>query len=106
MHAHWHRTQDMQYAPRVLHFSAFHITMSPTGSQECRENLDRIMAACSELGVPLAADKLERPSTCLTFLGIEIHTRSGQLRLPADMLGRLKELLAQWYPTGHDLQNI
>ena len=24
MHAHWHRTQDMQYAPRVLHFSAFH----------------------------------------------------------------------------------
>ena len=24
MHAHWHRKQDMQYAPRVLHFSAFH----------------------------------------------------------------------------------
>ena len=26
MHAHWHRTQDnMQYAPRVSHFSAFHL---------------------------------------------------------------------------------
>ena len=24
MHAHWHRAQDMQRAPRVMHFSAFH----------------------------------------------------------------------------------
>ena len=31
MHAHWHRTQDMQYAPRVLHFSAFHFNMTCGG---------------------------------------------------------------------------
>ena len=82
----------------IDHYLDDFITMGPAGSQECRENLDRILATCSELGVPLAADKLEGPSTCLTFLGIEIDTRSGQLRLPADKLGRLKELLAQWYP--------
>ena len=74
------------------------ITMGPAGSDECRANLYQIIAICTELGVPLAADKLEGPSDCLIFLGIEIDTRAGQLHLPADKLARLRDLLAQWQP--------
>ena len=48
--------------------------------------------------MPLAAEKLEGPSDCLTFLGIEIDMRAGQLRLPSDKLSCLRDLLACWYP--------
>ena len=82
----------------VEHYLDDFITMGPPGSQECRVNLDRILAVCAELGVPLALDKLEGPTTKLTFLGIEIDTEAGVLRLPEEKLLRLKSLLAQWSP--------
>lgn len=43
-----------------------------------------------ELGIPLEPSKLEGPSTCLTFLGIEVDTIAQQLRLPAEKLARLQ----------------
>ena len=60
------------------------ITMGPAGSDQCRRILDLILAICDELGVPLATDKLEGPTSCLTFLGIELDMRAGQLRLLAE----------------------
>ena len=46
--------------------------------------------------MPVAMNKLEAPTTSLTFLGIEIDTVKGQLSFPADKLGRLKDMLASW----------
>lgn len=46
--------------------------------------------------MPLATEKLEGPSHCLNFLGIEMGTIACELRLPADKLGRLKTSLALW----------
>lgn len=43
---------------------------------------------CQILGVPMAVHKRKGPTTCLIFLGIEIDTVAGELRLPT--------LLAQW----------
>ena len=80
----------------VDHYLDDFITMGPPGSETCGQNLDRILAVCRELGVPLALDKLEGPSHCLTFLGIEMDTQRGVLRLPTDKLSRVKVLLAQW----------
>ena len=54
------------------------------------------MDTCRELGVPLATHKSVGPTTCLTFLGIEIDTLAMELRLPRDKLNRLKDLLAEW----------
>ena len=54
----------------VEHYLDDFITVGPPGSRECRANLDRILAVCEELGVPLALEKLEGPSTRLTFIGI------------------------------------
>ena len=36
------------------------------------------------------------PTTCLTYLGIEVDTEVGQLRLPGDKLKRKRALLQQW----------
>ena len=80
----------------VDHYLDDFITMGPAGSEVCRQNLDRILALCRELGVPLAMDKLEGPSHCLTFLGIEIDTLSGTLRLPAEKLSHLQAALLHW----------
>ena len=44
----------------------------------------------------MASHKLEGPITTLVFLGIEIDTVMGQIRLPAEKLRRLIEVLAIW----------
>ena len=49
-----------------------------------------------ELGVPIADHKTDGPATCLVFLGIEVDTVTGELRLPQDKLQRLQNLLQQW----------
>ena len=45
------------------------------------------------LGVPLEPSKLEGPTTCLTFLGIQIDTESLLLRLPEEKSSKLKQEL-------------
>ena len=56
---------------------------------------DILLATFEKLKVPIEQSKLEGPSTCLSFLGIEIDTKSLQLRLPSSKLSNLKETLAE-----------
>ena len=51
---------------------------------------------CRHLGIPLAEEKLEGPTTCLVFLGILIDTVRGELRLPQYKLDRLREQIGEW----------
>ena len=44
----------------------------------------------------MADHKREGPATCLTYLGIEIDTMAGQLRLPHEKLQRLQDQLEEW----------
>ena len=80
----------------VDHYLDDFIVLGPRGSPECAQALDTFRQACSELGVPLALDKIEGPACCLTFLGIEINTEAGILRLPQDKLDRLHACCRQW----------
>ena len=57
---------------------------------EANAQKEILISTCSALGVPLEPTKLEGPSTCLTFLGIEFDTVALQLRLPMDKLLRMK----------------
>ena len=41
-------------------------------------------------------EKIEGPSTSLTFLGIQLDTVRWQLRLPKDKLSNLLSLLTEW----------
>lgn len=80
----------------IDHYLDDFITFGPAGSEVCARSLEIMIRTCEELGVPLALEKLEGPSTRLTFLGIELDTVSGVLRLPDDKLTRLREALVRW----------
>ena len=64
--------------------------------ESCQRGLDTLISTCAELGAPLVRDRQVGPCTRLTFLGIEIDTTHGILRLPADKLERLTGMLATW----------
>ena len=46
------------------------------------------------MGLPIEEKKTECPSTCLTFLGIELDTRAMVMRLPDSKLTQLNQALA------------
>ena len=80
----------------VEHYLDDFATYGPPQSTECQQNVDIIKSVCDELGVPLAEDKLEGPTTKLTLLGIEIDTVSATLRLPEAKLNKLQREVAEW----------
>ena len=80
----------------VDHYLDDFIIYGPPGSDQCAEQLQLTLALCERLGVPLAGEKLEGPTECLTFLGIEIDTSAGVLRLPEEKLARVKSALQEW----------
>ena len=78
----------------LLHYLHDYIFVSASMDKAMGQK-SRFMSACSHFGIPLEMSKLEGPSTCLTFLGIEVDTNALQLRLPADKLLKLKLALSQ-----------
>ena len=54
------------------------------------------MQVASTLGVAIASHKTEGPTTSLVYLGIEVDTVAGELRLPQDKLQRIRAHLSQW----------
>ena len=80
----------------IFHYLDNFIVMGPPGSDDCKRSLDLLVSECQTLGVPLAMDKMEGPSSILTILGIEIDTIAGVLRLPADKLQRLLSTVEAW----------
>ena len=87
--------------PHIRHYLDDFIIVSPPESPQCAQSLEILHTVCHSLGVPLAEDKQVGPTTCLTFLGIEIDTRASQLRLPLDKLTRLQSLLSEWGSRKH-----
>ena len=64
---------------------------SPKTSLCCR-HLQTFLRVCNKLGIPVATG----PVTCLTFLGLEVHTLAQELRLPTQKLTELMEELTTW----------
>ena len=50
----------------------------------------------TDLGVPLAPEKVEGPDRCLVFLGIELDSQTMTARLPQEKLQRLETTLNAW----------
>ena len=68
----------------LYHYLDNFIILSPPASEVCAEHLQILQKACNDLGVPLASEKHEGPSTCITFLGIIIGIHCQELRLPSE----------------------
>jgi hypothetical protein len=80
----------------VIHYLDDFLLIGAPGSRECAEALEIVKAIFGRLGLPIAIRKLEGPTLCLIFLGIEIDTWAMELRLPVEKLRELQALLEAW----------
>ena len=62
---------------------------------EATQQKHLLVSQFERLGIPLEPAKLEGPTTCLTFLGIEVDTVALQLRLPGPKLSEVRRCLRQ-----------
>ena len=90
----WHLHQAG--IPLIRHYLDDFIIIAPPDSPQCQSSLSILDRECQALGVPIAPHKRDGPTTCLTYLGIEVDMRAGQLRLPSDKLRRVQTLLREW----------
>lgn len=79
-----------------LHYLDDFLLLGAPGSQQGAIFLDIAMSIFHMLGIPVAVHKTEGPAMVLAFLGILIDTAAFELRLPADKLARLQELMRTW----------
>ena len=82
----------------VIHYLDNYLTMGPPLSSICQHNLNTFTKLRKDLGVPLASDKLEGPSTSLSFLRIVLDTDHMEIILPDDKLSRTQEMIKTWFP--------
>ena len=83
---------------QVFHYLDDFLIIAQPGSQQCGEELQRLLRVFSKLGVPIAEEKLRGPTVSLTFLGIELDTSAMVRRLPQGKLTELQQLVVEWLP--------
>jgi len=66
------------------------------GFEAAKKQLASALRICTRLGVPIAASKTEGPTTCLTFLGIQIDSVAMTASLSDERMKRLHSLLGVW----------
>ena len=66
----------------LFHYLDDFITVGRLESLECANSLSITKQCCDLTGTPLEQEKIEGPSTCLPFLGIELDTAAMEIRLP------------------------
>ena len=72
------------------------LLLGPPDSSICEHNLDIFTQVCDGLGIPLATEKVEGPSTSLNFLGILLDIHRMEIHLPEDKLQRIYQELSSW----------
>ena len=80
----------------ILHYLDDYLVIGSPGSMECTANVAILLTTFDRLGIPVALNKLEGPSPVLTFLGIELDTVQGIMRLPPQKLQELQNLIGMW----------
>ena len=62
-------------------------------ASDAQRYLDCFTHLCNKLGVPIASHRTLGPTTNLTFLGIELDTKTRQASLPKDKIAKYREPL-------------
>ena len=84
---------ELFHIPNLLHLLDDFWLCGPADSPLCKLRLDIIMSVFKYLGVPIAGEKTEGPTTNLTFLGIELDSVEMVARLPENKMADLRSLL-------------
>ena len=78
----------------ILHYLDDFILVASSLDQ-AHSDKSTLITTFHHLDVPLEVSKLEGPSNCLTFLGIEVDTEALMFRLPPNKLQRLQSELSR-----------
>ena len=79
-----------------IHYLDDYLLVRPADSDQCHRQMESMLSLCTRLGIPVATNKLEGPTTCLTFLGIQINSIKQELSLPPSNLQELEALTLLW----------
>ena len=80
----------------VIHYLDDFLIVTSADTNQGEHALRILLETFECLGLPVAWDKLEGPSTCLTFLGFELDTRRMETRLPSHKLEVTRREVQQW----------
>ena len=80
----------------LCHYLDDFLVFRDPGSDECARNLSALLKWVEWRGFSVASEKVEGPSTTLTFLAIEIDLSALILCLPERKLMALRGLIASW----------
>ena len=77
---------------------------------ECANLMSQFQDICEELGIPIASEKTQSPTTCLTYLGYELDTIEMKIKIPPEkvfnILQKVKDALALKKITLKELQSL
>ncbi|CAC5368882.1 unnamed protein product [Mytilus coruscus] len=59
----------------------------------CKKKLERFLAICKDMGIPISKEKTFQPSQVMSFVGYEIDIRLMEVRLPIDKLAKCHNLI-------------
>ena len=80
----------------LIHYLDDYLIVSEPNTTSCQLHVDTFLRTCHSLGIPVAQEKLEGPSTTLTFFGLELDSISQEVRLPPEKLKSLSDQLRHW----------
>jgi hypothetical protein len=89
----WCVQRDSVGEGEVFHYLDDFLFSSVANSTGCERILFNFVELCRRLGVPLAEDKLEGPTTLLAFLGLLIDTMRMEIRVPAEKIAKARSLI-------------
>ena len=78
-----------------FHYLDDYFFAGPPSSVECNRALTAFQTLCGELAIPLKPETLVRPTTSMTFLGIQLDSVSQMASLPEDKLQPMLAALRQ-----------
>ena len=87
------RQQGVEF---ILHYLDDFLVVST--AEKCRDKfaLRILLETFEQLGFPVAWDKLEGPTPCLTFLGFELNSLHNEIRVPEQKMEDIKREVAGW----------
>ena len=101
------RQQGVEF---VIHYLDDFLVITAVHEHQGNHAMRLLLKTFEHLGLPIAWDKLEGPSPCLTFLGFELDSIRGEIRLSQQKLSEIRSELHRWLDkkscTKRDLESL
>ncbi|XP_065185742.1 uncharacterized protein LOC135816471 [Sycon ciliatum] len=102
--------EDACHLSQLLHYLDDFLNVSPPHLPVAEHHRSLILDMLRYLQIPVASEKVEGPSTCLTFLGLELDSLTFEIRLPSakhgTYIGKVNGLLQSGMASRRELASV